>query len=362
MSIDRITLYQLGFPLTVPYQLSSGDLSLFDPIVVEVTDTAGRTGWGEALIIQGYTPESVEDAWRLCRALSERMVGVSPDAARQAILQRLSVSVGAGSALLAAIDMMEGHPLLLPEQETTVPLLAPCQAHEAAEIRDEVDQLVGEGFRTLKIKVGFKWQEDLERIACIQDAVAGRATLRLDANRGFNEADGKDFASRLDPSGIELFEQPCGSHEWAENAAVAAVSTVPVMLDESIYGMAEIERAATIPGVGYVKLKLKKIGSIDMLVAGLQRVRELGMRTVMGDGVSIEIGCWMEACVAPHTIDNAGEMNGFLKARDRLFANPLQFKRGAIVLPAGYVPVIDRTSLASHTVRSETFKRQRSAA
>ena len=360
--IDRICLYQLGFPLTVPYQLSSGDLTLFDPIVVEVTDTDGRTGWGEALIIQGYTPESVEDAWGLCRALSERVTGMDAAAAQQAILARLEASVGAGSALLAAIDMMQGHPLLSPKTDTVVPLLAPCQAHEPAAIRAEVDRLIDEGFRTLKIKVGFDWRDDLERIGQIQTAVAGRATLRLDANRGFNEADGKDFASRLDPAGIELFEQPCGSDEWAENAAVAAVSTVPVMLDESIYGMAEIERAATIKGVGYVKLKLKKIGSIDMLVAGLQRIRERGMRTVMGDGVSIEIGCWMEACVAPGTIDNAGEMNGFLKARDRLFANPLQFKQGAIVLPAGYHPEIDRASLKSHTLRSETFRRHRSAA
>ena len=127
------------------------------------------------------------------------------------------------------------------------------------------------------------------------------------------------------------------------------------MLDESIYGVADIDRAAAIPGVGYVKLKLKKIGSLDMLVDGLQRIRDLGMQPVLGDGVSIEIGCWMEACVAVRTIANAGEMNGFLKARERLFANPLQFADGAIVLPAGYVPQIDRASLQAHTLRSKKF-------
>jgi L-alanine-DL-glutamate epimerase-like enolase superfamily enzyme len=265
------------------------------------------------------------------------------------------VSAGAASALLAALDMASRQPMLSVERDTRVPLLAPCQAHEPAEIDAEVDRLVAKGFRTLKVKVGYEWPADLERVQRIQRAAAGRATLRLDANRGFSEADGAAFASRLDPRGIELFEQPCGADDWAANAAVAAVSTVPVMLDESIYGLEDIERAATIKGVGHVKLKLKKIGSVDMLASALRRIRELGLTPVLGDGVSIEIGCWMEACVATGTITNAGEMNGFLKVRQRLFANPLEFENGAIVLRRGYWPEVDRKSLAAHTREVREF-------
>ena len=183
----------------------------------------------------------------------------------------------------------------------------------------------------------------------------GRATIRLDANRGFGRDDGCRFAGALDPDGIELFEQPCASRDWDANAAVAAVSSVPVMLDESIYGVADIERAAGIPGVGLVKLKLKKLGGLDLLKRGLERVRALGMTPVLGDGVSSEIGCWMEACVARSTIDNAGEFNGFLKPKSRLFAEPLAFERGALVLRPGFAPRIDRAALAAHTLATERF-------
>jgi L-alanine-DL-glutamate epimerase-like enolase superfamily enzyme len=353
--VERVRVYQLEFPLLVPYRLSSGDLVAFDPIVVEVRDTDGREGWGEALIIPGYTPETVEQSWKLCCDLGARIVGVDGQSARRATLERRPVSAGAASALLAALDMASRQPMLSVERDTRVPLLAPCQAHEPAEIDAEVDRLVAKGFRTLKVKVGYEWPADLERVQRIQRAAAGRATLRLDANRGFSEADGAAFASRLDPRGIELFEQPCGADDWAANAAVAAVSTVPVMLDESIYGLEDIERAATIKGVGHVKLKLKKIGSVDMLASALRRIRELGLTPVLGDGVSIEIGCWMEACVATGTITNAGEMNGFLKVRQRLFANPLEFENGAIVLRRGYWPEVDRKSLAAHTREVREF-------
>lgn len=115
------------------------------------------------------------------------------------------------------------------------------------------------------------------------------------------------------------------------------------------------------PGVNFVKLKLKKVGGLDLLNRSLARIRELGMKPVLGDGVSSELQCWMEACVARTAIDNAGEMNGFLKPRARLFAEPLAFADGAIVLPQGYWPTIDRAALAAHTVQTERFAPTRRA-
>lgn len=347
--IVRAVVRRLSFALTTPYRLSSGDRDHFDPIVIELIDADGRSGWGEALIALGYTHESVESGWQVANTLAERLVGMDLAQASAAAMPWLVPNPGTASATLAAIDMLAGDPLLTLRQDAVIPLLAPLQAHGAGAIAEEVDRLVGEGFGTLKVKVGYRWQDDAERIAQIQTAVAGRATLRLDANRGYSRADGIAFASRLDARGIELFEQPCGSDDWDANAAVAAASTVPVMLDESVWGVADIDRAATIANVGFVKLKLKKIGSNAMLQGALERIRDLGMTPVLGDGVSMEIGCWMEACVAVQAIDNAGEMNGFLKCRERLFANPLQVVGGAIRLPAGYWPEVDRDMLRSHT-------------
>ena len=169
---------------------------------------------------------------------------------------------------------------------------------DPAKVPAEVEALLADGFRTLKVKVGFDVDADLRRLAAIQQASAGRATLRLDANQAFTREQGCAFATALDPAGIELFEQPCDKADWAANAAVAAVSRVPIMLDESIYGLADIDRAASIPGVGFIKLKLKKLGGISRLIEGLQRIRALGMEPVLGDGTATDIGDWLEACAA----------------------------------------------------------------
>ncbi len=41
------------------------------------------------------------------------------------------------------------------------------------------------GYRALKIKVGKDIESDVERVTAIHAAVAGRASLRLDANQGW---------------------------------------------------------------------------------------------------------------------------------------------------------------------------------
>jgi len=205
------------------------------------------------------------------------------------------------------------------------------------------------------LKVGKDVDADLARVAVIQKAVGERGTLRLDANRAFNRENGMRFASALGPAGIELFEQPCDSDDWEGNAAVAAVSTVPLMLDEPICSLADIERAAGIANVRFCKLKLKRFGSLERLHEGLTRVRDCGMEPVLGDGLGSEVQSWLEACVARDTIRIAGEFNGFLKPKHRLLDPPLPFAEGSIRLPAGYWPSLNRAAVEQFTTEKLEF-------
>lgn len=358
MRISEISLYQVNRPLSKPYKVSSRVFHSFRPVMAEIVDSDGRRGWGE-IVISSYAKESLELGWAFCREFAPRLIGMEASEAKQAVLQASDGRPNASGVLVTALEMLEGNPLLRIDQPTRVPLLDPIHSHDPAAIPDEVEQLLARGFRTFKVKVGFDVDQDLARVRVIQRAAAGRAEIRLDANRAFSREQGCRFGAGLDPAGIVLFEQPCAMDDWDANAAVAAVSTVPVMLDESILSypkcMAQIERAATMPGVGYVKLKLKKLGSVDRLKEGLDHIRANGLRSVLGDGVAGEFACWMEACVARKTIDNAGEMNGFLKITESILTEPLPFQNGDIVLVPGYRPDVDRDRLRRYTEASERF-------
>jgi L-Ala-D/L-Glu epimerase len=355
MKLQEIRLRTVRLPLIRPYVLSYRTFTEFEPIIVEVRDEDGRFGWGEGHISPGSSTETREGGWRFCREHAATIVGRGTTEAKAAIAANLRASTVAATALLTAIEMLENHPLLTVDREIKLPLLTPFNSTTPAEIEQEVEQRLEEGFRTFKIKVGKAADDDAQRVKAIQHATGGRATMRLDANRAYSEADACRFAAALDPAGIELFEQPCRADDWDANAKVASVSPVPVMLDEPICELSDVKRASLIPNVGFCKLKLKRFGGLDLLREALDAVHQSGMGSVLGDGLSSELGCWMEACVAGVTIRNAGEFNGFLKPNVRLFTEPLRFSAGALILPRGFRPTIDLDALAVHEMACERF-------
>ena len=355
MKIERVTVYRLRVPLTTPYRLAFGAIHAFDTVLVEMHDQDGHTGVGEATYLTGYTDETIEEAWTLVQRLASACAGSGMAALQSQLQPHFGTAPFTATAFNTALEMLGGHPLLATARGANVPVLGLLHATESADIERESQQLFEQGYTTLKVKVGFDAARDAKIVQRVQRVVDGRGSIRLDANQGYSRDDACGFAAGLDPRGIELFEQPCAAGDWESACAVARVATVPMMLDESIFGIGDIRRAAELKAARYIKLKLMKLGGLDRLATAIDVIRECGMEPVLGNGVACEIGCWMEACVARGRIDNAGEMNGFLKPAARLLKNPLEFAAGAIVLETGYVPVLDHEALTACTVSQRQF-------
>jgi len=356
--IERLRLYRVRAPLTVPYKLSFGPVEAFDMVLVEAQLSDGREGWGEATVLTGYTDETIEQAWRTATRAAPELTGCEVGEAKAHAAALHARAPFTATALVTSIEMAQGHPMLAADGERRTPLLAVINASGADGIAAEIEQRLGEGFRTLKVKVGFALAPDIERLAFIQRRVAGRALLRVDANQGYDAAEGVAFVEGIDPDGVELVEQTCAAGDWDAAVAVAIAARargVTMMLDESIYGAHEIDRAADLDCAGVIKLKLMKAGGLDALDAGLAHIRRRGMRPVLGNGVASDIGCWMEACVAARVLDSAGEMNGFLKPRTRLFEVPMRLAAGELVLTGGAVRP-DRDALRAHTLDTRDFR------
>ncbi|MCF3630356.1 enolase C-terminal domain-like protein [Thalassospiraceae bacterium LMO-SO8] len=358
MIVSQVTLRRLSLPLKVPYKLAFGAVTAFDTILVTIQGDGGEHGVGEATILTGYTAETIDSAWAKVKELAVLIKGRDADAAKDLALTHLKKAPFAVSSVVTAVEMAEGSPFLDISRDTPVPLLAILSASDDAGIAAELDRHRQAGYGTVKVKVGFEWESDARRLKFIQGEVgrmpAGTLKLRIDGNQGFSRADALAFTRILEPDHIELFEQPCHMDDWDAAKAVSDISSVPMMLDESIYGPAEIERAAESGSARFVKLKLMKAGSLSALAEQLTRIRELGMEPVLGNGVAADPGCWMEACIARTHISNAGEMNGFLKPHRTLFADPIRVERGSMILTPGAPALIDDAALdalAAETVR-----------
>ena len=355
MKIQQLTIRQLSLPLTIPYKLSLDVVKAFSTVLVEMRDSDGRTGLGEATLLRGYTEETMEEAWREICTTGQALVGLDAASARERILPMHGRAPFSCTALMTAVEMLEEAPVLRPPEGAAVPLLAILSAEAGEALEQEIEAHVAAGYATLKIKVGFDLDSDLARVARIQEIAAGRLHLRIDANQGYSRAEGCRFVQEVDPANVELVEQTCAAGDWDAAVAVSRAANVPVMLDESIYGIADVERAAELGCATHIKFKLMKAGGLQALADALQRIRDLGMEPILGNGVAGDIGCWMEACVAHRQLSSAGEMNGFLKPVDSLLEAPMTVRGGQLLLPTA-PPALSPAKLEAATMVKEVFE------
>ncbi len=353
-TLEKIALHRLRIPLYKPYRLSFGAVDHYEIIAAEITSTDGRTGLGEANIITGYTDETIDDGWRAAREFAARISCKQSNAATSEALTFGEQYPFTASAFGTALEMLDAPALLSVDKPTPVPLLGLLNATEEDAMHAEFTKLLADGFKTIKIKVGFDAKTDARFVRSVQKVVGGRAIIRIDANQGYSADEGIAFVKGISPQDIELFEQPCAAGDWDAHMAVARVAEVPMMLDESIYGLADIDRAASLKAAAYIKVKLMKLVTLDALVTAIARIRDRGMKPVLGNGVACDLGCWLEACVAARHIDNAGEMNGFLKPRANLLTQALTFRDGGILLEPGYTPRLNMQVVEQYRVETYT--------
>ncbi|MDN5348551.1 MAG: L-Ala-D/L-Glu epimerase [Clostridia bacterium] len=356
--LTKIEVFDLRLPLKVPYHTAIAEIAEFTTLVVRLEDEAGREGYGETTTILGYSWEGPEDAWNFALERGPLLLGKETGEAYEKLAGEQDAYPFSVTPWLTALEVLEEEPLLRqPDRKTTVPLVGIINAARTEDIPEKVEEALAAGYQTLKFKAGFDVEDDIRRVRALQQAVAGRAKIRIDANQGYNFEQAARFVTSVDPAGIELFEQPFEEDAWQAMVELARKSPLPLMLDESIYHLEDVERAAGEKCAHYLKFKLMKAGSARNMARYIKRAQELGLKVVLGNGVAADLGCYHEALVAANLgLETAGEENGFLKPREPLFVKPLEFRNGSIILDPDFKPQIDRSKLEAYCLRRAAWQ------
>jgi o-succinylbenzoate synthase len=334
-AIACVESYWIRLPLQRPYHLSLVTLEAFDSVVVRIRADDGREGVGEATDCPGYYTERLEDAWEFVCRRGLHLPGRDPQIALDEILSRTAKVSFAAAPLLTALECLAGTAPELPKDRGDIPLMGIVQGETAEEVEGSVQGLLQAGYHTLKVKVGFAVDDDLEKVRRVQSLISGGTQIRLDANQGYDEAQARRFLQNVDPTAIELLEQPLPPGHWDEMVALAAVAPVPLMLDEGIVVEADLDRAIASGCVQAVKFKLMKCGSFGLLERMIDKAQAAGLKVILGNGVATDIGCLHEAQVACRMglVNHAGEMNGFLKCSEQLLEPELRTEGEHLHMP-----------------------------
>ncbi|MFI7605234.1 mandelate racemase/muconate lactonizing enzyme family protein [Micromonospora sp. NPDC049366] len=302
MTIAAVRTHRLTAPLHTPFVTALRRTTTVDTLVVEVTDTDGRSGFGEAPQVWQVTGASIEGSEACVRQLLGPMLtGRDPDelVARCAEVQRAVVGNEAAKAALdvALHDLAArrlGVPLvrLLGGTALAVPTDVTLAAGEADDLADAARSRHAEGFGVLKLKVGTDAAGDLDRVRAVREAVGPGVRIRLDANQGWTPREAVRVIRGIEDAGldVELVEQPVARWDLDGLAWVSDRVDVPILADEAVFGVRDLVEVIRRRAADMVNVKLAKCGGLHPARTLLDLAAAHGLGTVVGSMMESGIG------------------------------------------------------------------------
>ncbi len=116
--------------------------------------------------------------------------------------------------------------------------------------------------KIIKVKLGKKITDDIERVRQIRLAVGDNMILRIDANQGWSYDDALLALTAMAEFNIQFCEQPM--RKWNDELlpSLCQLSPIPVMADESVFTHHDAERLIRNKACAYINIKFAKSGGI----------------------------------------------------------------------------------------------------
>lgn len=296
-----------------PLTISRGTSSETENLFVQVRH-GSTIGLGEMAPIGYGQSHTAEHAEQQLLALSPALSGLEPFSIDA--VERAALDAGVCSSARAALNMAcwdwvgkrLGQPVwrLLGVSGRTAPTSVTVGINPANRVRELVVELyaeVGPGV-SLKLKLGSPEgiEADKESFEAACESLPPGASIRVDANGGWSEADAPAMLRWLAERNCEYAEQPVS---FEDPAALQCLSNrpLPVYLDESVRDSRDIPKVA--PYCDGVNIKLMKCGGISEALRIVHTARAHGLRTM--------VGCFSESSLA---IAAAAQLSDLIDAVD----------------------------------------------
>jgi L-alanine-DL-glutamate epimerase-like enolase superfamily enzyme len=302
MSISHVRTHRVSAPLHTPFVTALRRATTVETLIVEVADSDGRSGFGEAPQVWQVTGASVAGSEACVRdLLGPLLTGRDPDdlnarcvEIRRAVAGNEAAKGAVDTALHDLAARRLGVPLarLLGGTARRVPTDVTLSAGAAGELAAAARDRVAEGFTVLKLKVGTDAETDLSRVRRVREAVGPDVRIRLDANQGWTPREAVRVIRGIEDAGldVELVEQPVAGPDLDGLAWVSDRVGVPILADEAVFGVRDLVEVIRRRAADMVNVKLAKCGGLGPARTLLELAAAHGMGTVVGSMMETQVG------------------------------------------------------------------------
>jgi L-Ala-D/L-Glu epimerase len=309
MRINKLEVFHVRIPLKRPFRHASYTRTSTDNVVVRCTLDDGTVGFGEGVPREYVTGETAESAMELLKKSELRRQIEScrdfPDAVAKVELVQLPSIPGddrgcQGNAARCAVELAIldaygrhfGHSISAVVRQLAPELADPKQSVQysgaittrSAGIKTRMAALMQRlyGFRHLKVKVGMEGHDDVGRLRVIRGGAGGKIDIRIDANEAWPAAEAAQRIGELKDFDISAVEQPVKHEEVNILSKVRQQTGMPIVLDESLCGMVDAERAVTLGLCDLFNIRLSKCGGFIPSLRLVQFAQSHGLGCQLG--------------------------------------------------------------------------------
>ena len=299
--IEGFRVHVVHVPAKATHSHGSGDVSGINAALLELSTDTGLTGWGEASPWPVFAGTVEGSAAALHTYLRPHVLGADPVQVERLMHVADSVLVGhaeAKAALECALLDLAGQVAGLSMAEMVggisrneVALSFSVANPDFDADLEDVARIWEDGVRLFKLKTGFKDHGfDLMRLERLRALYGDEIGLRIDYNQGLAAHDAIRTVRDLESFRPDFVEQPVKRHERAALAAITQAVDVPVMADESVFGVVDAFEGARMRIADIFSLKIMKSG-------GIRRCLEVAA-IARATGIGVYGGCMFETSIA----------------------------------------------------------------
>jgi L-alanine-DL-glutamate epimerase-like enolase superfamily enzyme len=317
--------------------------------IVRVATADGITGLGEICMIWNG------DGAALCPVVNDliapALIGIDAfdiNRAHQLMARAVQFSRAANPAK-AAVDMalydIAGKALGTPVYNLLggrvregAPLSMSIHIAPIDEMIAQAKEVIGRGFKGVKIKVGIDEKHDVEATAAIRRALGPDATIRVDANMGWHSRrQALSMIEALEPHRIHSVEQPLPADRIEDLAWLRDQSPIPIMVDETVWGPDDAQRVIDARAADIINVYVSEAGGLREAARIFAMAEVAGIACTIGSMPELGIGtaAQMHLAAAMPELLGPADVCGVLYNAESLILESLPIEDGLAGVPAG---------------------------
>ncbi|QPF82340.1 mandelate racemase/muconate lactonizing enzyme family protein [Bradyrhizobium genosp. L] len=376
MTIKAIRTHILEAKLSQPFAYSRAWYDTRTAMLVEIETSDGLVGWGEcygparitATVVDGIAPWLIgEDPLRTDVIWRQVYSRLRDHGQKGVVIEGLS---GIDIALWDLKGKHFGvpvHRLLGGAERTEVQAYATGLYRRKSGdplryLPEEAAGYVAEGFRAVKLKVGFGITEDAAVTAAVRAAIGPDVALMVDANHAYDAVAAIRLGRMIEPHDIGWFEEPVPPEDVAGYRAVRAALTIPIAGGECEYTRLGFRDLLASRAIDIIQPDICATGGLSECKKIADMAEAFGVRInphVWGTGIAIAASLHWLAVLPPHTPPSLAPAAPILEfdrtehpIRQAVLRQPIEHAGGLVRVPdgPGLGIEIDRAALARFAV------------